>query len=235
MSTKKNSSPGKPCAVIFDLDDTLIVSTVDYAKFKRLVIDKIVEDGGPRSDYSPDELIVPILTRYEAALRSKGLSESGIRKRLADLDGIMDRVELEKVSETVSVPGASEILSLLRAKGIKVGILTRGCGRYATAALEKTGMDRLVDGIECRNSDTKPKPDPESYLKLARALGVSPAETIFVGDHPMDAQCAANAGAPFVGVMTGDVPEEELMAAGSIAVFKDVGHMLVWLEELLSD
>ncbi|MBN1677338.1 MAG: HAD family hydrolase [Candidatus Thermoplasmatota archaeon] len=235
MSAKKKTFSRKPSAVIFDLDDTLIVSTVDYGKFKRLVIDRIVEDGEPRSDYSMEELIVPTLRRYEAALRSRGVPEFGIRKRLADLDTIMDIVELERVSETTAIPGASDILSLLRTKAVKIGVLTRGCRGYATAALQKTGMDQLVDEIECRNSTSKPKPDPESYLKLARALGVGPAETLFVGDHPMDAQCAANAGAPFVGVMTGDVSEQDLIAAGSIAVFKDVGHMRSWLEGLLSD
>lgn len=235
MTTEKNALPRRLAAVIFDLDDTLIVSTVDYGRFKRLVIDRIVEDGEPRSDYSPDELILRILERYRSALRSKGLGDQEIKEKLAALDGIMDAVELERVSETAAIDGAAEVLSMLRAKGVKIGILTRGCREYAEAALNMTGMGGLVDFIEGRNSETRPKPDPESYLKLAKGLGVHPRDTIFVGDHPMDAECAANAGAPFVGVMTGDVPEDELLGAGSIAVFRDVGQMLSWLEELLAD
>lgn len=228
---KRNALPRRVRAVIFDLDDTLVLSTVDYGKFKRLVIEEIVGGGEPASEYSPGELIVAIIARYEAALRSRGVSDAEVKDRLAALDHIMDSVELERVSETVAIDGASDVLSMLRSSGVKIGILTRGCERYARAALERTGMDMFVDVIEGRNSKTRPKPDPESYLKLAHALGVRPEETIFVGDHPMDAQCAANAGAPFVGVMTGDVPEQELLDAGSVAVFADVGQMLSWLRD----
>lgn len=235
MPRRKSAIPRRLRAVVFDLDDTLVVSTVDYAKFKRLVIDRIVEDGEPRGDYDPGELIVTIIARYEAALRSRGFPETEVRRRVAELDRIMDAVELEKVSETTGVAGALEVLSMLKSRGIKVGILTRGCELYAKAALERTGLAQLVAEVECRNSKTKPKPDPESYLKLTRALGVRPEETVFVGDHPMDAQCAANAGAPFVGVMTGEVPERELLDSGSVAVFTDVGQMLSWLEALLSE
>lgn len=235
MPTNEGMLPTKPKAVIFDLDDTLVASTVDYAKFKRLVIDRIVRDGEPRGSYDPGELIVTIIARYEASMRSKGLPEAQVRDKVAELDRIMDAVELERVSETTRIAGALEVLSLLKARGVKVGILTRGCEQYARAALERAGLSHLVDEVECRNSKTKPKPSPESYQKLAKALGVRPEETVFVGDHPMDAQCAANAGAPFVGVMTGDVPEEELLDSGSVAVFRDVAHMLPWLEDILSD
>lgn len=235
MSEKDSAHPRRFRAVIFDLDDTLVISTVDYGKFKRLVIERIVQDGEPRADYSPEELIVGIIARYEAALRSRGVSEKEIGGKIAELDRIMDSVELEMVSETVAIDGAHGILSMLKSMGVRVGILTRGCERYARSALERTGLAGFVDQIEGRNSKTKPKPDPESYLKLARALGVGPGETVFVGDHPMDAQCAINAGAAFVGVMTGDVPEKDLLEAGSMAVFPDVGQMRPWLEKHLRD
>jgi len=60
-------------------------------------------------------------------------------------------------------------------------------------------------------------------------------ETIFVGDHPLDAQCAAYAGVPFVAVGTGDVPDEVLKKAGSIEVFKDVRELADWLRKASSD
>jgi len=235
LTAQRRNLPRRLAAVIFDLDDTLVVSTVDYAKFKRLVIERIVEDGEPRSAYSPNELILIILERYKGAMRARGLTDQEVKQRLTALDGIMDAVELEMVSETLPIDGAAEVLAMLRAKGVKIGILTRGCREYAEAALKMAGMEGLVDAIEGRSSETKPKPDPESYLRLARALGVDPRDTVYVGDHPMDAECALNAGAPFIGVMTGDVPEDELMRAGSLAVFRDVGLMLVWLEQNLAD
>jgi HAD superfamily hydrolase (TIGR01549 family) len=221
-------------AIIFDLDDTLVESTVNYAKFKTLVIERITSQGEPRSLYDVHETIVTIVARYEERMRDAGIPEVTIRNRLAELDAIMDEVELEGVSETKPIRGAIDLLKLLRKNGVKVGILTRGCEEYTRSALARTGMLELVDGIECRNSNTKPKPDPEAYLMLARRLGVKKEETLFVGDHPIDAQCAANAGVPFVAVETGDVPEADLRKAGCVELFHDVGDMAIWLERILS-
>jgi len=221
-------------AVVFDLDDTLVLSTVDYGKFKRLVIDKVVSFGEPRALYDSKETVVNIISRFERRMIEAGIQE-GIRKqRLADLDRIMDRVEMERVPETEAIPGAVRLLELLKGLGIKVGILTRGCHDYASAALTHAGLKSLVDAIECRNSETKAKPDPESYLRLVERLGVSKEETFFVGDHPIDARCAANACVPFIAVETGDVPTEDLVAAGCVAVFRNVGDMVDWFRDELS-
>ncbi len=230
MSTANPPFPKDIKAVIFDLDDTLVESTVNYAKFKRLVIDRIASHDEDRGNYSQNETIVAILSRYEKAMNDHGLPKKVIADRLAELDRIMDDVELERVGETVAFEGAAEVLGMLRRSGIRVGILTRGCKEYATAALRATSMEDMVDELECRNSDTKAKPDPESYLKLVDRLGVDKDETLFVGDHPIDAQCASNAQVRFVGVLTGDVPEEVLRGAGSMAIFRDLGEMLGWMK-----
>ncbi len=219
--------------VVFDLDDTLVLSTVDYAKFKRLVIDRIVSWGEDRSLYSPAETIVAIISRYQNRLSALGASDDEVRRRMAELDRIMDEVELENVGDTRAVAGALKLLEELRLRGVRIGVLTRGCERYAEAALRKTGMRALVDELECRNSTTPPKPNPEAYLRLVHKLGLRKEDTLFVGDHPIDAQCAKNAGVPFIAVETGDVPEEDLKAAGCVAVFRDVGDMTEWFLGLL--
>jgi HAD superfamily hydrolase (TIGR01549 family) len=229
------SLPKRIRAVIFDLDDTLVESTVDFAKFKRLVIQRIGQFGDDSSLYRPDETIVSIVARFEDRMRNRGVDENKMRTMLAELDRIMDGVELERVSETTAINGAIELLGYLRTKGVRIGILTRGCEEYALTAMRITGMEALVDQVECRNSKTKAKPDPDSYLNLVRNLGVPKEETVFVGDHPIDAQCAANAGVPFLAVRTGDVPEEALRDAGSVEVFSDVRDMIGWFENLLND
>lgn len=231
MKTKGIPNPLK--AVIFDLDDTLVLSTVDFAKFKGLVIERMVCQGEDGRLYSPNETIVAIVGRYEQRMMDKGVPPGEIRSRLAELDRIMDEVELERVSETVAIEGAATILRMLRTKGVRIGILTRGCREYATEALSRTGLLSLVDELECRNSETKAKPDPQSYMNLVRSLGVRPQDTIFIGDHPIDAKCAQNAGVVFIAVETGDVPREALLEAGSAEVFRNIGEAFAWFESIL--
>ncbi len=222
-------------AVIFDLDDTLVLSTVDYAKFKALIVERLVSWGEPRSMYDPRDLVVNMVARFERRMEEAGLPPEERSRKLAELDGIMDQVEMENVGQTRAIRGALNALEMLRENGIKVGILTRGCQAYALAALANAGLAGLVDAIECRNSQTKAKPDPEAYLRLVARLGVRKEETFFVGDHPIDARCAGNAGVPFVAVETGDVSPEELRVAGCLRVFKDVGEMSEWLRTFLGN
>lgn len=222
--------------VIFDLDDTLILSTVDYARFKRLIIDRISATAGDDPGlYSSSEGILSLIDRYRDRMAERGEGAEKIAAELAEFDRIMDGVELERIQETKEIPGARELLTLLRVHSIKVGVLTRGCEDYAAAALDLTGMASLVDAVECRNSRVPPKPSPESYWRLAGRLGLRPEETIFVGDHTIDIVCAQRVGVPFIGVMTGALSEQELMEAGSAAVFTSVAELFHWAKTALGE
>ena len=50
---------------------------------------------------------------------------------------------------------------------------------------------------------TQHKPHPEGLQRALRLLDVHPSRAVYVGDHPVDAQAAADAQIPFVGVLTG--------------------------------
>ncbi len=220
--------------VIFDLDDTLVLSTVDYARFKRRIIERIASAGkdDPRL-YNHEEGIISLISRYKERMSARGETADWIAAELAEFDRIMDYVELERVHETREIPGARELLATLKAHSIKTGILTRGCGEYVKAVLDLTDLAQLVDAVECRNSHVPPKPNPEPYWRLVERLGLRPEETVFVGDHHIDIACARNAGVPFIGVMTGDLSDRELRDAGSAEVFESVAQISEWARSTL--
>jgi HAD superfamily hydrolase (TIGR01549 family) len=235
MSPKTNSSLSgiDLRGIVFDLDDTLILSTVDYVRFKRLIIEGIAAKGEDPALYSQGEGIVQLIGRFEERMRSRGWSETRIAASLKEFDKIMDGVELERVHETGPLDGAREVLEHLRSRGIRTGILTRGCQEYAEEALRLAGLRELVDAMECRNPDMPAKPNPEPYWHLVEQMGLKPEQTIFVGDHVIDATCASRAGVPFIGVLTGSLSEQALMNEGSVAVFGSVAEMLPWLIRIL--
>ena len=82
----RQKAPKRLKAVIFGLDDTLVLSTIDFRKFKGLVIDRIVQWGDDGSQYSPDETIVVILRRYEERARARGIGEAELKSKLEELD-----------------------------------------------------------------------------------------------------------------------------------------------------
>ena len=217
--------------VVFDLDDTLVLSTVDYVRFKKLIIDRIALEGEDPDKYDPTEGIMRLIGRFRRSMESKGRSELETGRVLMDIEAIMDGVEMERVRETRGIPGAKELLQTLRERGLMIGVLTRGCERYATAVLEMTGMLDLVDEIECRNSEVPPKPSPEPYWRVVRRLGLEVGDTVFVGDHYLDAACAREAGVRFIGVRTGDLTDEQLRDAGSVEVLESVADMIAWFDD----
>ncbi len=62
------------------------------------------------------------------------------------------------------------------------------------------------------------KPDPAADMEVMRLAGVTPLETIHLGDTASDVQAAKSAGAMAVGVSWGFRTQEELLAAGADAV-----------------
>ena len=59
------------------------------------------------------------------------------------------------------------------------------------------------------------KPKPDSALYLADRMGISPDETIFIGDSNIDMNTAVNAGMFPLGVTWGYRPESVLIEAGA--------------------
>ena len=73
------------------------------------------------------------------------------------------------------------------------------------------------------------KPDPKMFEHILRVTGYSPAEALFVGDMPVDAETGCNAGIMTVGVTTGAASGEELLEAGCTAVLDSVVDLERWI------
>ena len=82
-------------------------------------------------------------------------------------------------------PGAVPALAALRADGIRLAVLSV-CSEEVPAVWPETELAGLFD-VETFSSDCGlMKPEPEIYLRTAEALGVEPADCLFVGDGAND-------------------------------------------------
>ncbi len=84
--------------------------------------------------------------------------------------------------------------------------------------LVATGLSEFVDEVATRDDSANPKPDPSQIYWLIERMKVSSHEVVMVGDHPVDALCARNAGIAFVGVLTGSWSEEQTKQLGSTVI-----------------
>ena len=190
-------------AVIFDLDGTLINSAIPFKEMKRKVIAHLQANGVTSGLLNEDMLNTEIVKLAIGDLRQKGFSENQITKVLVQVSKIMNEVELQSLSSATLIEGVPRTLQALKLQGLKLGVLTRGCREYTQRILAKFGLQEFFDAVAARDDVSQPKPDPEHAFYLLRLLGVKAQETLFVGDHLLDAECASQAGLRFVFVGSG--------------------------------
>ncbi len=94
-------------------------------------------------------------------------------------------------------PGIHEAIESLAAAGLKMGIIT-------SRSRDEFEYDRNLDPwrkhlsvVICADDTVRHKPDGEPAEAFAAAAGVARSACLYVGDTPMDALCAANAGMDF--------------------------------------
>ena len=202
-------------AVIFDLDNTLIRSYTDFVKMKKKIIEYLQDTGIEGDILKPERTTVEMVIEAVRQLEEKGETNYGISTVLRGVNDIMNKVELENVKMTHPLDSAADLLRTLKAIGVKIGVLTRGCEAYAREALRVTGLLGYIDSISARTDLLQAKPNPEALYSLCRDLEVTRSEIAFVGDHPIDATCARLADVEFVGILEGPANEEAMRQAGS--------------------
>ena len=82
-------------------------------------------------------------------------------------------------------PEVESVLKDLRARGLKIGIISNWSTRLRHIAQE-TGLDALVDFIVASSEAGARKPDPHIFHVALHRAGVSPGRAVHVGDQVED-------------------------------------------------
>ncbi len=185
-------------AVIFDLDGTLINSAIPFKKMKSRII-RYLEEAGVTPGLLNDEMLnFEITSKAVDDLKGKGFPPHYIERALNEVSNIMNEVELESSDDASLIPRVPETLEALKKRGLKIGLMTRSCREYAEKILGRFDLRKYFDVIIARDDVENPKPDPSHAIRLLELLDVSAEETLFVGDHWSDAECAERSGLKFV-------------------------------------
>jgi putative hydrolase of the HAD superfamily len=86
-------------------------------------------------------------------------------------------------------------LSQLKAKGLKLGLVSNGFTKDLNHILGELGLKKWFDAVVCIESCNCAKPDKEIFFYALNRLGVEPHEAVFVGDSvEQDYEGAFNVG-----------------------------------------
>ena len=144
-------------------------------------------------DTAPSHLReIGALTQYSIAHAIESLSVSGEVPR-TDLERAYEELKTRWRTRPAPVmDGARELIAQVWEKGGLNLVATHRDRASATMLVTVLGLD--LDDMVCAPDGLARKPSPEMNLLLAQRHGLDPAQVLCVGDRPIDAVAAANAG-----------------------------------------
>jgi 2-haloalkanoic acid dehalogenase type II len=194
-------------AVLFDLGNTLVKLWIPETVYHRILTSFKIN----RSIEEIREALVKAQKDSERLKYEQLFGKIPYEEYWNKRDGLLlrhlglppDRKLLKKIqtrwfdyAECPLFPDVNPVLSKLRERGLKMGIISTAYEQDIDAITQKTGLQKeLFEVIVGADTLKKTKPDPEVFKYALTKLKVKPQETLFVGDEiDADYRGAENAG-----------------------------------------
>ena len=155
----------KLLGVIFDLDNTLVSSTLNFNSIR-------ADLGCPQN--------IDLLDFVNALPKEQKV----------DANRLLVEYEMIDAVDTKKLVGTDEIIGLLSELNIPCAIVTRNCRQ---AALLKIAHHNIDITTLLTREDHKAKPAPDALLHIAKCWNIPPENLLYVGDYLYDLQSAQNA------------------------------------------
>jgi len=119
------------------------------------------------------------------------------------------------------LPGLAVFLEQAHAAGIKMAIGSAAIMFNIDFVLDNLKIRHYFDALISADDVSKSKPDPETFLKCAEQLNISPTDCIVFEDAPKGVESAGNAGMKTVVLTTMHTKEEFAAYSNIVAFVKD--------------
>jgi putative hydrolase of the HAD superfamily len=172
-------------AVLFDLDETLLDRTASLHRFLADQYGRFGDLLGHVSYPRFRDRFLALDARghvaksvvYPALLNELGLRSDAAGPLLADYRERCWR-------HAGSFAGTFAVLGELRARGLKLAIVTNGETEFQTRHIDALGLAPLVDTVLISEAEGLRKPDTRLFCRAADRVGAAPDRCLFVGDNP---------------------------------------------------
>jgi putative hydrolase of the HAD superfamily len=191
-----------PRAMLIDMDDTILSA---YGR-PEIAWNKVAAEFSDEfAPLSPQQVAAAILdsgrrfwATAEAAWRLKlaearhvvvndgfaALAAAGHRALPIDLAiRLADRLTAYREEEMFMFPGAHDAIDALKARGVKLALVTNGAADTQRAKVERFALTHRFDHIQIEGEHGFGKPDERAYRHAMQALGVTAPETWMIGDN----------------------------------------------------
>ncbi len=199
--------------VLLDVDGTLVDTTYHHAlawarAFRSLDVDVALWEVHRAIGMGGDKLVAAV-----AGDEVEQRHGDELRQRWQE--------EYEPLrAEVRPLPGATELVRLLKDRGFRVALASSGKPAHTDQAVELLGIGDLLDAVTTSEETSASKPEPSiPELALEKAGGTERGR--WSATPPATSRPRAGMGAPCVAVRTGGFGVDELREAGAVLVAAD--------------
>ncbi|MBA4503061.1 HAD family hydrolase [Marinobacterium marinum] len=153
------------CGIIFDLDGTLVSSSLDFAAIKR-------EIGCP-----PGVDVLTFLSSLPTEQQDEALA-------------VIHHHEQQDALHSDWMPGARAFVDTCLERQIPMAIVTRNSCHTSRLKIERNAIP--IDRVMTRENSA-PKPDPAALLEIANDFALPTHKVLMVGDYRYDLEAGRNA------------------------------------------
>ena len=199
-------------ACLFDLDGTLLDTLTTIAYYGNLSLAEFGYPAISKEEYKymvgsgAKNLVTKMLGFHNA------YSEENFHKIY---EYYMEHYDADPSYLTEPYDGITDMLGVLCDMKIVSGVISNKPNFATVTVCREKFRQGLLSFVQGQKEGVPIKPDPQGPLSVLDSLGVSPQETIYVGDTAVDMKTGKNIGSYTVGVSWGFRNPDELIAAGA--------------------
>lgn len=209
--------------IIFDMDNTLISSKINFAAMKKETYEFIINKGLlPRN--------LNILTQTTTAF----IIEKAIKKNNLDRDQINEiwsiptKYEIMGMENALLEPNVKELIQELFGK-YHLTVLTNNSIEAANRVLKRNGIHKYFDLIVGREMLRSLKPSPEGFLYILGKYNTTKAdEWLSIGDAWLDGKASMGAGIKFISY-NADIQKMNMMEVYPYAKIENILEVLDYI------
>ncbi len=184
-------------AVLFDFDETLQDRTKAFDGYAIAFLEKFLPDltEKQKKKYADDMVVTGNGGYVNREKWYAQLVEMWEWKNAPDVKILANHYDTEFGNYNVVFEHSVPLLTELKKRGYKVGVITNGPSVLQNHKMDNSGLRNFCDLVLVSGDVGVHKPDAEIFKIAADKLGLKTQECVYVGDHPInDIQGALSSG-----------------------------------------